>query len=155
MEMSEMEKLIELVKGSRLRELTLRNGDSRLTLKKSGLDIGVDIGGELVPYQLQSEHEDSGAPGAVYAYSDPVAVITVQEDIQAVTAPLVGIFHHVKPMIGPGTHVSEGQVVAVIEAMNLITEVTSPTNGIVSETVIRDGMPAEYGQPLFLVRAEP
>ncbi len=70
------------------------------------------------------------------------------------TAPLVGIFHHVKPLVGPGATVTAGQVVAVIEAMNLITEVTSPVSGTVLETAIKDGMPSEYGQTLFLVRAQ-
>lgn len=154
MEMTEMQQLVDLVKRFNIRELTVRNGESRVTLKKSVLD-SIDRGaGSLVPYQTPDELAFAGTDEVVYAYADGVAVAEVAERIEAVTAPLVGIFHHVKPLIGPGTHVSAGQVVAVIEAMKLITEVTSPADGVVLETVIKDGMPAEYGQPLFLIKLE-
>jgi acetyl-CoA carboxylase biotin carboxyl carrier protein len=150
MEMSEMELLIDLVKRSKVRELTLRNGDSRVTLKRSPFEAVVEVGGELVPYQ-EAEHADAGSQDNVY--NNGGGMMQVEDDIEAVTAPLVGIFHHIKPLVGPGTEVTAGQVVAVIEAMNLITEVTSPVSGTVLETAIKDGMPSEYGQTLFLVKA--
>jgi acetyl-CoA carboxylase biotin carboxyl carrier protein len=155
MEMTEMEQLIDLVKRSAVRELTLRNGESRITLKKSPLESAAEVGGELIPYQVQVDQTNSNVHSPQSVESTGMAgMMDVTDDIEAVTAPLVGIFHHIKPLIGPGANVTAGQVVAVIEAMNLITEVTSPVNGTVLETTIKDGMPSEYGQTLFLVRAE-
>jgi len=146
-----MELLIDLVKRSKVRELTIRNGDSRVNFKKSPFETTVEVGGELVPYQTHAVGNGHTAANTAFAG----AMMDEQdEDIEAVTAPLVGIFHHIKPLIGPGAEVNAGQVVAVIEAMNLITEVTSPVSGTVVETTIKDGMPTEYGQTLFLVRAE-
>jgi acetyl-CoA carboxylase biotin carboxyl carrier protein len=159
MEMTEIEQLIDLLKTSNVRELTLRNGDSRITLKKSPFETTVQVGSALVPYQLPAEQMDlqqldADVRDTSYAYGDGLPLADSKDDIEEVTAPLVGIFHHVKPLIGPGASVSAGQVVAVIEAMNLITEVTSPVSGTVTEAVIKDGMPSEYGQTLFLVKAE-
>jgi acetyl-CoA carboxylase biotin carboxyl carrier protein len=152
MEMSEIEQLIELMNRSNLRELTVRQGDSRITVKKSPFENAIDVGSDLVPYKAQIEGADAVAH--TIAYDGSTGILEAADDVEAVTAPLVGIFHHVKPLIGPGTTVTAGQVVAVIEAMNLITEVTSPVSGTVLETVIKDGMPSEYGQTLFLVKAQ-
>ena len=153
-----MEQLIDLMKRSKVRELTLRNGDSRVTLKKSPtLRPVIEVGGDLVPYQSPQFIGTVWMPLAcmiVHDYAVAGGMMESGDDVEAVTAPLVGIFHHVKPLVGPGANVTAGQVVAVIEAMNLITEVTSPVSGTVLETVIKDGMPSEYGQTLFLVKAE-
>src|SRR5580700_8072136 len=115
MEMSEMEQLIDLVKRSKVRELTLRNGDSRITLKKLASEAPIEIGGELVPYQVQVEHAGNTVDDREYADASGIDIPALQDDIEPVTAPLVGVFHHIKPLVGPGEQVTAGQVVAVIE----------------------------------------
>ena len=152
-DMTELERLVELVQKSNIRELTLRQGEARLTLKKpSSEDLYRDRGGALIPYEGEVEIDSN------FGSEEPLEVLPTEserEDFALVTAPLVGVFHHVKPLVGPGARVKSGQVLAVIEAMKLITEVTTPADGIVVETLIKEGMPAEYWQPLFAVKPEP
>ncbi len=49
---------------------------------------------------------------------------------------------------------TRGQVVGTIDAVKLIHEITSEADGVVLDVLVEDGMAVEYGQPLFLVKAE-
>jgi len=141
-----MEQLVALFKQSRVRELTIKQGVARITLKQTVTSN--EVGGELVPYSAELGELDVYASG-FHAESPLPAERTVE-----VTSPLVGVFHHTRPLVGLGARVTEGQVIAVIEAMKLNTEVNAPADGVITDVLIEDGMPAEYGQPLFVLKCE-
>ncbi len=143
-----MEQLVALFKQSRVRELTLKQGVARITLKQTVPGAASEIGGELVPYSAESALFDTFASGYEAEFASAI------EKSVEVTSPLVGVFHHTRPLVGLGAKVSEGQVIAVIEAMKLNTEVTAPVAGVITDVLIEDGMPAEYGQPLFMLKCE-
>ena len=44
-----------------------------------------------------------------------------------------------------------GQVVGAIESMKLLNDVVSDVTGVVIGTMVEDGTPVEYGEPLVLV----
>ena len=152
MDVVELERLVEIVRKANIRELTLRQGESRITLKKTAPITGP--AGALVPYvhgmvvtqYEEYEADQSDEDGATGAESHWI--------LSTVTAPLVGVYHHVKPLVGLGAKVTGGQVIGVIEAMKLVTEVVSPIDGVVIETLIEEGMPVEYGQPLFVIQPD-
>ena len=66
---------------------------------------------------------------------------------------MVGMFHVVDGIARVGAEVSEGQVVGSIESMKLANDIVSEVAGRVREVLVEDGMPVEYGQPLY--RLEP
>jgi biotin carboxyl carrier protein len=70
-------------------------------------------------------------------------------------APLVGIFRASmdsgKPLIAPGDKVRTGQIIAAIEALNLLSEVEATVAGRVAEILVLDGQAVEYGQPLLVI----
>lgn len=73
-----------------------------------------------------------------------------------VTAPLVGLFHpwakpKGKPMVEVGDRIKVGQTVATIESLNVLNEVESMISGQITEILVHDGQPVEYGQPLIVV----
>ncbi len=82
-----------------------------------------------------------------------------QEDAQrlvTITSPIVGIFHRspapgAPPFIEAGGMAKKGQVLCIIEAMKLMNEIESDTDGIVSKILVENGQPVEYGEPLFLI----
>jgi multidrug efflux pump subunit AcrA (membrane-fusion protein) len=47
--------------------------------------------------------------------------------------------------------VREGQVVAAIEALNVLNDVEASGSGRVHEILASDGQPVEYGQPLLVI----
>jgi acetyl-CoA carboxylase biotin carboxyl carrier protein len=70
-------------------------------------------------------------------------------------APLVGIFRASmtsgKPLVASGDRVRKGQIIAAIEALNLLSEVEATVAGRVVEILALDGQAVEYGQPLLVI----
>jgi acetyl-CoA carboxylase biotin carboxyl carrier protein len=50
-----------------------------------------------------------------------------------------------------GATVKEGQTLVIIEAMKTMNQIPSPKSGKVTEILVTDGQPVEYGQPLVII----
>ncbi|WP_204517551.1 acetyl-CoA carboxylase biotin carboxyl carrier protein [Brevibacillus fulvus] len=82
-----------------------------------------------------------------------------QGSLQPIASPMVGTFYS-KPepnepsFVKPGDKVKPDTIVCIIEAMKLFNEIEAEITGELVEVLVRDGELVEYGQPLFLVKAE-
>jgi acetyl-CoA/propionyl-CoA carboxylase biotin carboxyl carrier protein len=70
----------------------------------------------------------------------------VETDGAAVVAPMHGIVAEIR--VAPGDSVQDGQVVAVIEAMKMMNEVTAHRHGTVAKIEARLGQTIETGAPI-------
>ncbi|MBM3457435.1 MAG: biotin carboxyl carrier domain-containing protein [Armatimonadetes bacterium] len=71
-------------------------------------------------------------------------------------APLTGTFYRASkpdqpPFVETGDTVEIGQVVGIIEAMKVFSEVPSELSGVVVEVVARNGAPIQHGDVLYYV----
>jgi acetyl-CoA carboxylase biotin carboxyl carrier protein len=70
-------------------------------------------------------------------------------------APLVGVFRASmtgeKPLVAVGDIVRKGQIIAAIEALNLLSEVEATVTGRIAEILAMDGQAVEYGQTLLVI----
>ncbi|MCS6776042.1 MAG: biotin/lipoyl-containing protein [Chloroherpetonaceae bacterium] len=148
MDLEELERLAAMVQKANIRELTLRQGDARITLRKS-----VSAGEPSI--LLASEDPDAEAIEDLQETLLEDTEDAREEQIFFVTAPLVGVFRHVNPVVGLGATVKAGQVVGVIESMNLAHEVQASEGGVVTDVMIEDGVAVEYGQRLFALQVCP
>lgn len=157
---AELERLAELVRNADIRELTLKQGSARITIRKGLPRPLTSTGTALVPFADAGIVESRNGSEEDETESLEVESPFLEEDEEEgaethwVASPLVGIFHHVKPLVGLGTRVTQGQIVGVVEAMKLINEIAAETDGVVIDVLVEDGQAVEYGQPLFLVEAE-
>lgn len=76
-----------------------------------------------------------------------------------IKSQMVGLFrsssaHNGASKICQGDNVNEGQVIAGIEAVNIMHKVATPNNGRILEILVEDGDPVEYGQFLFLLATD-
>jgi acetyl-CoA carboxylase biotin carboxyl carrier protein len=74
----------------------------------------------------------------------------------AVSSPMVGTAYWApepgaKPFIEVGTKVSVGQTLLIIEAMKTMNQIPSPRAGTVTQILVEDGQPVEYGEPLVII----
>ncbi|MCJ9704604.1 acetyl-CoA carboxylase biotin carboxyl carrier protein [Bradyrhizobium sp. SHOUNA76] len=74
----------------------------------------------------------------------------------AVSSPMVGTAYWApepgaKPFIEVGSKVSVGQTLLIIEAMKTMNQIPSPRAGTVTQILIEDGQPVEYGEPLVII----
>ncbi|MFO7948824.1 MAG: biotin/lipoyl-containing protein [Candidatus Fermentibacteraceae bacterium] len=85
--------------------------------------------------KLERRRVAKTARGAPERTSPPEVVASAGEG--DVTSPLPGKI--LKLMAGKGDSVSEGQTVAVMEAMKMENEIEAPVSGTVSEVLVREG----------------
>ncbi len=140
---AEIRQLVKLMGDGDIDEITIEQESAglKLTLRKPA------------PVVFASE------PDAVGAWSDdpePADDVEPQTNTLTIGAPLVGIFRASmkaggKPLVAVGDSVREGQVVAAIEALNVLSEVEASYAGKIVEIAVTDGQPVEYGQPLLIV----
>ena len=135
MDIKRIEALIEVIKDAQVTELAIRGDGSAVVVRKLPR-----VNGFAAP---QAAPEQTSSPQS----EDPA-----EREAQAgtiISAPMVGIFHVMDGIKGPGAQVKKGQVVGAIESMKLMNEVVSQVDGTVEEIHVEDGTPVEYGQVLF------
>ncbi|MFC2078646.1 acetyl-CoA carboxylase biotin carboxyl carrier protein [Candidatus Bipolaricaulota bacterium] len=137
--MQELKDIIRLLKEEGLTEITVSDGDQRVTVKR-------------VPYAMPSQPVPP-AP-SIEAPLQPIASDLPEREFQ-LTAPLVGTFYcrpspDDEPFLSKGDVVQAGDTVCIIEAMKVMNEIKAEAPGCLSLTLLDDGAVVEFGQPLFV-----
>lgn len=70
-----------------------------------------------------------------------------------VSSPYVGIYHRADGAQLPavGDTVAAEQILAEIETLTIRNPVVAPCAGVLVQALLEDGMPVEFGQPLFVI----
>jgi acetyl-CoA carboxylase biotin carboxyl carrier protein len=94
------------------------------------------------------------APAAAAAPAAPAA--PARNPANSVNAPMVGTVYMApapgaRAFIEVGATVKEGQTLLIIEAMKTMNQIPSPKSGKVTEILVEDGSPVEYGQLLVVI----
>lgn len=74
----------------------------------------------------------------------------------AVTAPMVGTVYlspapGSRPFVEVGATVKEGQTILIIEAMKTMNQIPAPRSGKVTEILVDDASPVEYGEAMIVI----
>lgn len=97
----------------------------------------------------------AAAPAAAAA-APAAAAPAARDNSNAVIAPMVGTVYlspapGSRPFIEVGATVKEGQTLLIIEAMKTMNQIPAPRSGKVTEILINDAQPVEYGEPLVVI----
>jgi acetyl-CoA carboxylase biotin carboxyl carrier protein len=97
----------------------------------------------------------SASPASVPAASPADAL---PANVKEIKSPMVGTFYRspdpaAAPYVAIGQAVTEDTVVCIIEAMKVMNEIKSEVRGVVSEILVENAKPVEFGKPLFRVKA--
>ncbi|MBV9672994.1 MAG: acetyl-CoA carboxylase biotin carboxyl carrier protein, partial [Verrucomicrobia bacterium] len=76
---------------------------------------------------------------------------------QEIISPMVGTFYRAPspdsaPYVQVGQEIMEETVVCLIEAMKVMNEIKAEVSGVVVEVLAENGIPVQFGQPLFRVK---
>ena len=79
-----------------------------------------------------------------------------KDDVKAIKAPMVGTIYlkpepDKDPYVTEGMRVHKGDIVCIIEAMKMMTEIKSDLDGVISEVLVENEDLVEFDQPLFKV----
>ncbi|MDX3929012.1 MAG: acetyl-CoA carboxylase biotin carboxyl carrier protein [Shinella sp.] len=96
------------------------------------------------------------APAPVAAAAAVSAAEAARSNKNAVTAPMVGTAYlspapGARPFVEVGSNVQEGQTILIIEAMKTMNQIPAPRSGKVTEILVNDAAPVEYGEPLIVI----
>ncbi|MGD0847772.1 acetyl-CoA carboxylase biotin carboxyl carrier protein [Bradyrhizobium sp.] len=139
-----------------IRELALLLDETSLTeieIERAGLRLRVARNVSIAASMPASLQPAASAPAAAAA---PVAVADVAKHPGAVPSPMVGTAYlasepGAKPFIEIGTKVSVGQTLLIIEAMKTMNQIPSTRAGTVTQILVEDGQPVEFGEPLVII----
>ena len=145
MDIKYIEKLAKLVKENQLTELSVKDGEQTVTLKK---EAGKTVEVAQVMPQIQKSQPVQPKEEKVEA--------PVKKSDKVIKSPMVGTFYKAPaagapPFVEVGGLVAQGEVVCIIEAMKLMNEIESDFSGKIVEICVEDGQPVEYGQPLMYI----
>ncbi|WLA79218.1 acetyl-CoA carboxylase biotin carboxyl carrier protein [Bradyrhizobium elkanii] len=139
-----------------IRELALLLAETNLTeieIERAGLRVRVARN-----ISIAASVPTVASVAAPSAMAVPVA--TAATDLAkhpgAVPSPMVGTAYWApepgaKPFIEIGTKVSAGQTLLIIEAMKTMNQIPSPRAGTVTQILVEDGQPVEFGEPLVII----
>lgn len=150
MDLKEIQALMQEFEDSDTRELQIDDGEFHLYLSKNKQNKSKQ---QVAPEQSAGSQVKPEA-GHEEKNDGQGATLT-----QTITAPLVGTVYFqpkldVEPYVQVGDHIKPGQVVCVIEAMKMMTEVKSDIEGTVTAINVDNEELVEVGQPLFTLTKE-
>ena len=139
--------LANILNETDLTEIEVEQDDLRIRVSRAG-----------TPHYV-SAPMPAAAPAASVAAAAPVAVSAsdaARSNKNAVTAPMVGTAYlspapGSRPFVEAGATVKEGQTILIIEAMKTMNQIPAPRSGKVTEILVEDTAPVEYGEPLIVI----
>ncbi|WP_110111277.1 acetyl-CoA carboxylase biotin carboxyl carrier protein [Bacillus sp. CGMCC 1.16541] len=169
LKIQEIREIIKLVDQSTIEEFVYEHSDSKIKLKKKGAITGKQVATpQVVVEELRQPAVEAAQPVAAVQQA-PKAVenqgvekeeaTSQDESLHKITSPMVGTFYassspDADPYARVGDKVNKDSVVCIVEAMKLFNEIEAEVNGEIVEVLVENGQLVEYGQPLFLVKAQ-
>jgi len=96
-------------------------------------------------------------PGASPAALSHAQAVEAGAGLHYVNSPMVGTFYRrpdptSDPFVEEGDQVKKGQTLCIIEAMKLMNEIESDIDGTITEILVENAKPVEFGQRLFGIK---
>jgi acetyl-CoA carboxylase biotin carboxyl carrier protein len=147
MDLRKLKTLIDLVAESDIAELEVTEGESKVRIVKSG-------GAQHQQMVMMQPQQMVPAAAPVAAVAAPVAPPEPTGHI--VKSPMVGTFYRssapgAAAYVEVGSVVKDGDTLCIIEAMKLLNEIDTDAAGVVTQILVENGQPVEFGQPLFVI----
>ena len=150
MDLKDIKAIIDLMKKNSITEFELEKQDFKIRLKR-GQNGGTHAAGSeesLLPFP------GPYPPGSAPAATLPAASNTGELEIKS---PMVGTFYRAPSpesanYVDIGSELNPETVVCIIEAMKVMNEIKAEAKGIVTQVLVENAKPVEFGQALFKIR---
>lgn len=151
MDIKDIKAIIDLMRKNSVSEFELEKQDFKIRLKR-GSNGSAPVSGFEEASVVSYQQAMALAPGSIT--SPPPQLGTNEVDIKS---PMIGTFYRAPspeaaPYIEVGTEVNPDTVVCIIEAMKVMNEIKAEAKGVITQIMIENAKPVEFGQPLFKIR---
>ena len=154
MDLKDIKAIVDLMKKNSISEFELEKGQEfKIRLKRSANGGQADEApmpmylppGTPVPTQMAT-------PAPAHAPAPAAASSEIE-----IKSPMVGTFYRAPSPEAVnyaeiGTEVSADTVVCIIEAMKVMNEIKAEVRGVITQVMVENAKPVEFGQALFKIR---
>jgi len=153
-DLKDIKAIIDLMKKNSISEFEMEKQDFKIRLKR-GLNGGTPVSSldELPPAVAVAPPPQVPFPTPpTAAVPQPPATSEVE-----IKSPMIGTFYRAPSpeaanYVEVGTDVNPDTVVCIIEAMKVMNEIKAEVKGVITQVLVENAKPVEFGQPLFKVR---
>ena len=152
MDLKDIKAIVDLMKKNSISEFELERQEFKIRLKRSA------NGGSHAPEEIPAPiylHPGTPVPMQMAtATPQPGGGVTGEIEIKS---PMVGTFYRAPSpeavnYVEVGAEVHPDTVVCIIEAMKVMNEIKAEVRGVITQLLVDNAKPVEYGQPLFKIR---
>jgi acetyl-CoA carboxylase, biotin carboxyl carrier protein len=155
-DLKDIKAIIDLMKKNSVAEFELEKQDFKIRLKRGmggGTVVTPDDGAQVIAYTPVQ----AALPSASSAAPAPVSAPAASSNDTDIKSPMIGTFYRSPspdsaPYVEVGTEVGPDTVVCIIEAMKVMNEIKAETKGVITQVLVDNAKPVEFGQPLFKIR---
>ena len=149
MELKDIKAIIDLMKKNSITEFELEEKDSKLRLKRG-------LNGNFPTTQNEESYQVVPSPISTSPAVGKLQIPTNTGEID-IKSPMIGTFYRSPSpesafYVEVGSEVNFETIVSIIEAMKVMNEIKAEVKGIVTQILVENGKPVEFGQPMFKVR---
>jgi acetyl-CoA carboxylase biotin carboxyl carrier protein len=144
MDIRKIKKLIEIIEESDIAELEIKEGEECIRISR------YSAAPAPVAY--------APAPATAVPIAAAVTAAPAEEKItgHVVKSPMVGTFYRsaspgTKVFVEIGQAVMVGDTLCIIEAMKILNQIEADKSGVITQILVDNAEPVEYGQPLFII----
>ncbi len=143
-------RLVELMKEHDLSELDIREGETRIQIRRGSEPV------LTVPAAPPAPVATAAAPKAEPVAAPLSAPPAEDKNTALIKSPMVGTFYAAPdpdspPYVKVGDHVGPDTTVCIVEAMKVFNQIPAEVAGKIVAVLVENGEPVEFGKPLFKV----
>ncbi|MCI0748784.1 MAG: acetyl-CoA carboxylase biotin carboxyl carrier protein [Verrucomicrobia subdivision 3 bacterium] len=151
-DLKDIKAIIDLMKKNSISEFELERQDFKIRLKRGGVNPTSAVAYEEPQVQT---YIPGGVP-LTPSVSGALPVVPVAGEME-IKAPMIGTFYRAPSpeaanYVDVGTEVNPDAVVCIIEAMKVMNEIKAEVKGVVTQILVENAKPVEFGQPMFKIR---
>ncbi len=153
MDLKDIKQIVDLMKKNSINEFELEREDFKIKLKRELQNKSAAAPATVVEVPAPAAPQAAAPAPAAAA---PAAAVPASDEIE-IKSPMIGTFYRspspeAAPYVEVGTEVGPDSVVCIIEAMKVMNEIKSEVRGVVTQMLVENGHPVEFGQALYKVK---
>jgi acetyl-CoA carboxylase biotin carboxyl carrier protein len=151
-DLKDIKAIIDLMRKNSVSEFELEKQDFKIRLKR-----GTNGGAATAAYDEAPALGYSQPLAVVSAPSAPALPPTPVSNEADIKSPMIGTFYRAPSpesaaYVEVGAEVNPETVVCIIEAMKVMNEIKAEAKGVITQVMVENAKPVEFGQPLFKFR---
>jgi acetyl-CoA carboxylase biotin carboxyl carrier protein len=151
-DLKDIKAIIDLMRKNSLSEFELEHQDFKIKLKRG-------VAGPAAPIEDPPQYAMAPAsPASAVIGPTPMSPQGNNPAILEIKSPMIGTFYRAPSpesadYVEIGSEVNPDTVVCLIEAMKVMNEIKAEAKGVVTQILVENAKPVEFGQPLFRIRS--